>query len=183
MITIRSPFCGYNAIQFVELNGEDLSRYSNRIESVSLRKCPYDHRLTNGAFSSAITVTNISQTVLPTGRRRKSTGIDMEQNYVTATLCGGATRRRRPARRIKHGPLAPTSRLSLISRVSLAANQPLTVVVPVRPLRCRSQYYSLTRACRVAKTPVHIAPRFRSWESAFKTVRLITHAQLMTLNA
>jgi len=27
----------------VELNGEDISCYSNTIESVSLRKCPYDH--------------------------------------------------------------------------------------------------------------------------------------------
>ena len=30
-------------IQCVELNGEDLSCYSNKTESVSLRKCPYDH--------------------------------------------------------------------------------------------------------------------------------------------
>jgi len=31
------------------------------IESVTLRECPYDHQLTNKAYLSAITVTNISQ--------------------------------------------------------------------------------------------------------------------------
>jgi len=29
------------------------------MESVALRKCPYDHRLTNKAYLSAVTVTNI----------------------------------------------------------------------------------------------------------------------------
>ena len=33
---------------------------SNKIEPVSSRKCPYDHWLTNKAYSSAVTVTNIS---------------------------------------------------------------------------------------------------------------------------
>ena len=33
MITIRSPFCGYNTIQCAALYGEDLSRYSNKVES------------------------------------------------------------------------------------------------------------------------------------------------------
>ena len=33
---------------------------SNKIESVSFRKCPYDYWLTNKAYASAITVTNIS---------------------------------------------------------------------------------------------------------------------------
>jgi len=42
-------------------NGEDLSCYSNKIESVSLRKCPHDHLLTNKVHLSAITVTNIYQ--------------------------------------------------------------------------------------------------------------------------
>ena len=48
---------------YVELKGEDLSCYWNKIEPVSLRKCPYDHRLTNKAYLSAITmpVPNISQ--------------------------------------------------------------------------------------------------------------------------
>ena len=35
MVTIRSPFCGYNTIYYVELNGEELSCYLNKIESVS----------------------------------------------------------------------------------------------------------------------------------------------------
>jgi len=87
MVTIRSPFCGYNTITFVGLNVEDLSRYSNKIESVSLRKCSYDHRLTTKVFLSAITLTNISQEFLPTRWRQKSAGIDMEQNYVTVALC------------------------------------------------------------------------------------------------
>jgi len=86
MVTIRSPFCEYNTTWCVQLNGEDLSRYSNKIELVSLRKCPYDHWLTNEAYLSAITVTNIYQS-LPTRWRQKSTGIDMEQNDVTVTLC------------------------------------------------------------------------------------------------
>ena len=36
--TIRSPFCGYNTIHCVELNGEDSACYSNKTESVSLNK-------------------------------------------------------------------------------------------------------------------------------------------------
>jgi len=35
--------------------------YSDKTESVSLSKCPCDHRLNNKAYLSAITVTNISQ--------------------------------------------------------------------------------------------------------------------------
>ena len=61
MVTIRSPFCGYNTISCVELNGEDLSCYSYETESVSLRKCPYQHWLTSKAYLSAVTVTNIYQ--------------------------------------------------------------------------------------------------------------------------
>ena len=44
MVTTRSPFCGYNTIYCVELNGEDLSCYSNKIEPVSLQS-PHDHWL------------------------------------------------------------------------------------------------------------------------------------------
>jgi len=51
--------CGHNTISMlcgntaycVELSGEDLSRYSNEIESVGLRKCPYCHRLTKKVMS------------------------------------------------------------------------------------------------------------------------------------
>jgi len=39
-------------------------------------------------YLSDITVTDICQIILPTTwRRQKPTGIDMERNYVTATLC------------------------------------------------------------------------------------------------
>ena len=60
MFTMRSPFCEYNTVQFVELKGKDLSCYSNKIDSVGLRKWPYDHRLTKKMYLSDITVTNIS---------------------------------------------------------------------------------------------------------------------------
>jgi len=51
----------YNTTQCVQSNGEDLSCYSNKIESVGLRKCPYDQWLTNKAYLSTTTVANISQ--------------------------------------------------------------------------------------------------------------------------
>jgi len=60
VVTIRSPFCGHNTLLCVELNGEDISCYSNKIQSVSIGKCPYDHWLANKAHLNAITVTNIS---------------------------------------------------------------------------------------------------------------------------
>ena len=44
----------------MELNDEDSSCYSNKIESVSLRKRTYDRWLINKAYLSVITVTNIS---------------------------------------------------------------------------------------------------------------------------
>jgi len=43
----------------VELKGEYLWSYSHKIESVSLRKCPYDHELTSKAYLSVIKVTSI----------------------------------------------------------------------------------------------------------------------------
>jgi len=45
VVTIRSLLFG-NTAYCVKLNGEDLSRYSNKIESTGLRKCPYCHYLT-----------------------------------------------------------------------------------------------------------------------------------------
>ena len=62
-------------------------RRLNKIESVILRKCPYDRRLTNKAYLSAIAVTNDFSEFLPTRWRQKSTGIDMKLNYVTVTPC------------------------------------------------------------------------------------------------
>ena len=53
--------------------------------------------LPTDAYLSAITVTNFLR-VLPTRWRQKKTGIDMEQNYVTVTLCVGyISCARRPA--------------------------------------------------------------------------------------
>jgi len=54
MVTTRSPFCGHNTTQRVELKGKDLLRYSNKTESVS-------HWLTKKRILSAVTVTNIYQ--------------------------------------------------------------------------------------------------------------------------
>ena len=39
--------------------GEDLLRYSNRIESSDLRQCPRDQYLINKAYLSCVTVRNI----------------------------------------------------------------------------------------------------------------------------
>jgi len=75
-VTVRSPFCGYNVMAKI------YRCYSNKIEPVSLRKCPCDHWLTIKAYLSAITVTNISQSFY-----LQLTGIDTELNYVTVTLC------------------------------------------------------------------------------------------------
>jgi len=78
----------YNTKSCDELNGEYLSCFSNQVESVSLRKCPCGHRLTDKAHLSAISMTDIAYLwVLPTRWRQKSTGIDMEQNYVIVALC------------------------------------------------------------------------------------------------
>jgi len=54
-----SQLCGYNTTSVlwgntsycVQLSGEDLSRYSNKIESVALRKCLYYHCLTMEVMS------------------------------------------------------------------------------------------------------------------------------------
>jgi len=70
----------------VELRGADLVCYSNKTESVGLRKCPYDHQLTKKAFLSDITVTDISRSFTDK-MGRKPAGIDMERNCVIVTLC------------------------------------------------------------------------------------------------
>ena len=60
--------------------------YSNKTESVSLRKCTHDHLITNKVHLSTITVTNSSQSFyLQDGGKNKLA--DMEQNYITDTLC------------------------------------------------------------------------------------------------
>jgi len=49
----------------VYLNGEGLSRYSNQIESVGLRKCPYYCYLIEKATPTDVRITNISQSLRP----------------------------------------------------------------------------------------------------------------------
>ena len=47
MVTVQSLYYGetWHTVCTVKLSGEDLSRYSNKIESVSLGKCPYGMRI------------------------------------------------------------------------------------------------------------------------------------------
>jgi len=87
MVATRSPFCGYNTIQCVDLKDEDLLCYSNKIELESFFNV---HRITDLPTKcnlSAISQWQIFLRVLPTRWRQKSAGIDMEQNHVTVTLC------------------------------------------------------------------------------------------------
>ena len=64
VVMTLSPFCGYRTILCVQLNGEDLSCYWNKNESVSFRKCPYDCWLANKANISAVTVIDNSEIFL-----------------------------------------------------------------------------------------------------------------------
>ena len=86
VVTIRSPFYWYNTVWCVVLNGEDLSCYSNKIGSVSLRKCPYDHWLTNKAYLSTVTVTNICQS-FTYKMAAKFNWHRYGTIYITVTLC------------------------------------------------------------------------------------------------
>jgi len=64
--------------------GEDLFRYSNKIESSDLRQCRYDHQLTNKAYLSGNTVRNIYESFTHK-MAAKRVGVDMERNYVIGT--------------------------------------------------------------------------------------------------
>jgi len=57
MVTIRSPFCGYEMLQCVEIRDEDLSCCSVSLLKVSI--CQY--MSTNKAYLIDITLANISQ--------------------------------------------------------------------------------------------------------------------------
>ena len=71
----------------MELKGEDLSCCSNKIESLSLTKCPYDHWLTHKAYLSATPVTDISKSfTYKMAAKIKWHNIYMELNYVTVGL-------------------------------------------------------------------------------------------------
>jgi len=57
------------------------------METVSLRKYPYDHwTYQKSAFKRYHSDRHLSE-FLPTRWRQKSAGVDMEQNYVTVTRC------------------------------------------------------------------------------------------------
>jgi len=51
VVAIRSPFCRSRPLYCAWLSGEDLSRYSNKIESIGLSKCPYKRYLTKKVMS------------------------------------------------------------------------------------------------------------------------------------
>ena len=82
MVTTRSPFCGHNTIQ---LNGKDLSCYSNKIDSVSLRKV-WSLSYQQSVFKRCHSDKHFSE-FLPARWRQKSTGIDVERKYATVSLC------------------------------------------------------------------------------------------------
>jgi len=50
MSQLWSQYDLYAVAYCVKLNGEDLSRYWNKIQSAGLRNCPYDHYLTKKAM-------------------------------------------------------------------------------------------------------------------------------------
>ena len=72
------------------MRGNGRRFYSHKIESLGLLKCPYDHKLTNKAYLSAVTVTSIFQSFTYKMGAKTSWHIDRlytEQNYVIVTLC------------------------------------------------------------------------------------------------
>jgi len=79
-------FVGITRYNALESNGEDYSCYSNRIESVSLRKCPFI--ITDlPSYQQSVFKWQTFVRVFTYKMAAKSTGEDMEQNYVTVTLC------------------------------------------------------------------------------------------------
>jgi len=60
-----------------------LSRYSNKIESVGLRHCPYYRYLIEKVTSTDVRITNISQSLLHKMAKKQL----IWRNYVTVTLC------------------------------------------------------------------------------------------------
>jgi len=51
VVAVRSPFCRSTPSYCAQLSGENLSRYSNKIESVGVRRCPYYRYLTKKVMS------------------------------------------------------------------------------------------------------------------------------------
>jgi len=56
---MRSPFCRSTRRTVCSLNGEDLSHYSNIIESVGLRKCPYYRYVIEKLTSADVRITRM----------------------------------------------------------------------------------------------------------------------------
>ena len=82
VVTVRSPFCGATPSYCVWLC-KDLSRYSNKIESVGLTECLYYCYLTKKVMSEEETFRRTCPT-----KWWKAAGIDMIwRNYVTVILC------------------------------------------------------------------------------------------------
>jgi len=67
-----------NTAYCVKLSGEDLSRYSNKIESVGLKKCPHYHYLSKKVMSQQQTFLRAG----PTSWRENS-----RYRYGTKKLC------------------------------------------------------------------------------------------------
>jgi len=67
----------------VKLNGEDLLRYSNKIESIGLRKRPYYRYITKKVTSQQQTF----RRTCPTSWRENSWYKYGMKKYVTVTLC------------------------------------------------------------------------------------------------
>jgi len=68
-----------------EVKWWNLSRYSNKIKAVGLRKCPYYHYLTTKVMSQQQKQTFLRACPHHGGKRA---GIDMAwKNYITVTLC------------------------------------------------------------------------------------------------
>ena len=72
----------------MELTGEDLSCYLNKIQSVGLQNCPYDHYLANKAYFSDITVEYIYESFTHEMAAKAS----WHRNYITVTVCIHTTR-------------------------------------------------------------------------------------------
>jgi len=81
-LPVNSAYC-------VKISGGDLSRYSNKIESAGLRRCPYYHYLTK---ESDVTITNISQSLLGCSKSWREYGwhrygMKKLRHCLTVTVC------------------------------------------------------------------------------------------------
>ena len=75
---------GLTITSSAELRGDNLSCYLNKILSVGLWNCLYDHQLANTAYLSDITVANIYESFIHKMAVKTSWH---NRNYITVTLC------------------------------------------------------------------------------------------------